>query len=349
MTKLKIVVIEDQEEVRENLMETLELADYEVHGAADGHEGVQLVREIKPQLILCDVMMPKLDGYGVLELLHKDPSTAHIPLVFLTARTEREDLRRGMNLGAADYVTKPFFQDELLKVVELRIAHAQDLTGQPNQGSSAQAPQSAVAYQSALEGLLSHAKHRRYTERAEIYYEGDSVQRVFHVVSGRVSLYRETDFGKTLTLDFFGSGSWFGIDDLLAGGMHVCGARAFPEAELAIVERAELLSVLERNPGLALSFCRQFAQDLALRSEQLLQVAYFSVRRRVAEFLLRFAAQQASAPIDVRREDIAEAVGTTAESVTRVLTEFKREGLVELPAAGSISVIDPKGLEATPY
>jgi len=123
----KILVIEDNAEVRENLEEILELSGYEVLTAEDGKLGVEIALKEMPDLVLCDVMMPRLDGFGVLNILSKKSSTADIPFVFLTAKTEKSDFRRGMNLGADDYVTKPFYKDELLTVIETRLRKSEQI------------------------------------------------------------------------------------------------------------------------------------------------------------------------------------------------------------------------------
>ena len=353
MNSPHIIVIEDQEEVRENLIETLELADYRVLGAPNGHEGVKLVREHMPKLILCDVMMPKLDGYGVLELLNKEASTAAIPFIFLTARAEREDLRRGMNLGAADYITKPFFQDELLRVVELRIDIKSEEEAKEAKGglpSQLSASHAGSDVNHLLENLGEGGRRREYTDRASIYFSGDQPHSVFKVLSGRVRLYLDTDFGKALTIDSLGKGSWFGLEDVYGGGVHSVSASAYPDAEVLLVDKAKFIDLTQRHPSVVLNHATQLSQDLALRAEQLLQIAYFSVRKRIAEFLLRFAERSEGEmeTIDLRREDIAEAVGTTPESVTRVLTEFRKDGLVELPTAGGIVVVGVKELRTVP-
>jgi two-component system alkaline phosphatase synthesis response regulator PhoP len=116
-----ILVIEDETQIRDNIAEILELAEFDVITAADGRIGVELAKSHHPDLIICDVMMPELDGYGVLENLRQSPYTATIPLIFLTARVERSDQRQGMNLGADDYLTKPFEPDELLMTIESRL------------------------------------------------------------------------------------------------------------------------------------------------------------------------------------------------------------------------------------
>ena len=111
----KIVVVEDNLEVRENLAEILSLSGYEVHEAENGKIGVKVIMETKPDLILCDVMMPELDGFGVLKVLNHNPELMHIPFMFLTAKAEKTDFRKGMGLGADDYITKPYDDVELLE------------------------------------------------------------------------------------------------------------------------------------------------------------------------------------------------------------------------------------------
>ena len=120
----KILLIEDNDEIRENTAEILELANYKVVTAANGKLGIETALAEVPDLIVCDIMMPVLDGYGVLHALHKNDSVKNIPFIFLTAKTERGDLRKGMELGADDYITKPFSGTELLNAIEGRLKKA---------------------------------------------------------------------------------------------------------------------------------------------------------------------------------------------------------------------------------
>ncbi|HEY9871808.1 MAG TPA: response regulator [Candidatus Obscuribacterales bacterium] len=117
----KILVIEDEEPVRANIVKLLTLEDFEAIGAENGAVGVQVAKEQMPDLIICDVMMPELDGYGVLNALQQDDVTATIPFIFLTAKAAKEDLRHGMELGASDYLNKPFTRNELLKVINTQL------------------------------------------------------------------------------------------------------------------------------------------------------------------------------------------------------------------------------------
>jgi signal transduction histidine kinase len=117
----KILVIEDDRSVRENLLDLLDAKNFETFGAGNGKTGVELALVHQPDLIICDVMMPELDGFGVLTALRKEPATATIPFIFLTAMTEKTDLRQGMSLGADDYLTKPFTGGELLDAISARL------------------------------------------------------------------------------------------------------------------------------------------------------------------------------------------------------------------------------------
>ena len=123
--KQRILVIEDQAPMRRNIALLLEMEGYDVATAANGREGLAKVQEFKPQLVVCDVMMPEMDGHGVIQSLRDDPQTALIPFVFLTAKGDKNDVRVGMNYGADDYLTKPIVREDLLAAVTTRLTRAQ--------------------------------------------------------------------------------------------------------------------------------------------------------------------------------------------------------------------------------
>lgn len=119
-----ILLIEDDTILRENTAELLELSSYNVVTAPNGKAGLERAKAFVPDIIICDIMMPELDGYGVLEGLSKYEDTKYIPFIFLSAKTERKDVRKGMDLGADDYITKPFEEEELISAIESRLAKA---------------------------------------------------------------------------------------------------------------------------------------------------------------------------------------------------------------------------------
>src|SRR5262247_3681699 len=122
----KILVIEDEPEMCRNITTLLKFYDYQPIAVDNGCDGVQAARRERPDLILCDVMMPKMDGYGVLQAMQSDPALARIPFIFLTAKGEKDDLRDGMNLGADDYLTKPVANADLVQAIEARLRRSQE-------------------------------------------------------------------------------------------------------------------------------------------------------------------------------------------------------------------------------
>lgn len=137
--KKRILIIEDQAPMRRNLALMLQMEGYDVSTAENGRAGLEVARQVRPDLVLCDVMMPELDGYAVVQALREDPDLAAVPFVFLTAKSERADIRIGMNFGADDYLAKPVIRDELLAAVTVRLARAE----------AAQAAQAAAANEAA--------------------------------------------------------------------------------------------------------------------------------------------------------------------------------------------------------
>ncbi len=123
--KRKILVIEDQAPMRRNIALLPELAGYEVSTAENGRTGIEAARSQQPDLILCDVMMPEMDGHGVVQTLRAEPAAATTPFIFLTARGDKDDVRVGMNFGADDYLTKPVVRDDLIAAVHARLARAE--------------------------------------------------------------------------------------------------------------------------------------------------------------------------------------------------------------------------------
>jgi DNA-binding NarL/FixJ family response regulator len=121
----KILIVEDEPEMRRNIATLLRYYDYEPIEAENGRTGVALAQREKPDLVLCDVMMPELDGHGVLQALQQNPDLALIPFIFLTAKGEKDDLRSGMNLGADDYLTKPVANADLVRAIEARLRRSQ--------------------------------------------------------------------------------------------------------------------------------------------------------------------------------------------------------------------------------
>ncbi|MGE5353085.1 MAG: LytR/AlgR family response regulator transcription factor [Acidobacteriota bacterium] len=140
----KILVIEDNSSVCNNIKQLLEKAGYETFTAENGSEGVRLAQEMLPDAVICDIMMPVMDGYEVLKQLSCTKATASIPFLFLTAKVEMADLRHGMELGADDYLVKPFTAGELLRAIKTRLEKRKNLILDKNEIPREQVKESAM-------------------------------------------------------------------------------------------------------------------------------------------------------------------------------------------------------------
>ncbi|MFZ9661511.1 MAG: response regulator transcription factor, partial [Chitinophagaceae bacterium] len=170
----KILLIEDNSDVRENTAEILELANYKVITAENGKIGVEKALLEKPDLIICDIMMPVLDGYGVLHLINKNDELKNIPFIFLTAKSERNDFRKGMEMGADDYVTKPFTDIELLNSIESRLRKVELLKkAYSNDVQGMQELISDFGKGDALQSLAEGRHVNHYKKKQLIYSEGN--------------------------------------------------------------------------------------------------------------------------------------------------------------------------------
>lgn len=346
----KILVIEDNPEVREVLEEVLELSGYDVTVAADGTEGVSAALLHPPDLILCDVMMPKLDGYGVLSILSKKSATAGIPFVFLTAKAEREDVRRGMTLGADDYVTKPFYKDELLRVIETRLQKR----AQQTPPATAPAPETGSlvdpqAGKKRLLELFGNREIRRFSAQQNIVEQGRNVRYVYLVESGLIKLSRLNSYGKSYVLHILGPGDLFGHTAALNEEVFPYGADTLTDARVVLLPKEEFTQAVNGDRHLAAFLLREFSRNITEKQLKLLHLAYDTVRQRVVEALLEIYAIQADPeqPIDILRSDLAEMAGTAKETVVRVLTDLKQEELIDVEDA-LIYIRQPNALAAIP-
>lgn len=353
----KILIIEDNDDIRENLAEILELAGYEAHTAENGKKGVEKAEQIVPDLILCDIMMPVLDGYGVLSIVNKKPILADIPFVFLTAKSEKTDFRYGMNLGADDYITKPFETNELLSVIEMRLVKSDkikksfDLTGNGNRDFNHFINETKAV--EALKTLTIDREVRSFLKKTEIYTEGSNPRNVYFIQKGKVKIYKTNEDGKELILNILGENGtsqehredFFGHMAILSGGHHTESAMALEDCELIVLPKEDFQSLLNSSREVSAKFVKMLAGNIASQEEQLLQLAYSSVRKRVANTLVLLHNRYGDTPISMLREDIAALAGTAKETVIRTLTDFRTEKLIEVED-GRISVLKPEKLRS---
>jgi CheY-like chemotaxis protein len=345
----KILVIEDNLEVRENICEILELSGYEIFSAENGKQGVQEALSCIPDLIICDVMMPVLDGYGTLKILHKNPKTTHIPFVFLTAKAEKDDFRKGMNMGADDYITKPFTDVELLEAIEIRLEKSNNI---PQPRTTNVFFNVEEHFQEVLKTFLADKEHRFYNKKDLIFREESHPRSVFWIKEGKAQTFKVNEYGKELTLSLYGNSDFFGINDAFRESPYKESAVAIEDTEIILIPKDDFMNWMRQDNSVAQHFIQLLARQSGKKDSHLLELAYSSVRKRVAESLLRLYRHykkddEAVFEISIRREELAHIVGTTKETVTRTLSEFKEEGFIEVKGS-KITLVDLNGLKATP-
>jgi CRP-like cAMP-binding protein len=348
----KILVIEDNFEVRENLAEILEISDYAVVTAGDGIQGVETALKEHPDLILCDVMMPRLDGFGVLRILSQKPATSDIPFIFLTAKSDKEDFRLGMNLGADDYITKPFEHKELLDAIDIRLKKSERLEKLFEQNPLENKTLLDEARgQKELEKLAQAKEIRRYRNRDYLFSEGDSPKYLFYVVCGKVKAYRTNEFGKDYITEIYKKGDFLGFHPLINGVSYHESAAVMEDTEICLIPKDDFFELLSGSPDFTARFIKLLSKNITEKEEELLRLAYNSTRKRVADALIKLHHkfnETGSHPISILRDDLASMVGTTKESVSRMLTDFKSENLIDVDSHGAITVLKEQDLEEIP-
>ena len=344
----KILVIEDNTEVRENLEEILELSGYDVSSAEDGKVGVDQVLAQRPDLIICDVMMPRLDGFGVLNILSKRADTADIPFIFLTAKAEKSDFRRGMNLGADDYITKPFYKDELLAVIETRLKKSDQLRKKFDQTESGLSAfiNEARGYEE-LNKLSKERKVKTYKKREAVFEEGDFPRYLYFVKSGKIKLYKTNDDGKEYIINIYNGGDFFGYIDLIKDSEYTESASALEETQVALIPKDDFIQLMYKNRDVSSQLIKMLARNITEKEQQLLNLAYNSVRRRVADAIIFLSEKEEKENITILRDDLARIVGTAKESVIRMLTEFKHDGYINI-IDGEIHIVEKEKLRNIP-
>lgn len=345
----KVLFIEDDTVVRENTAELLELAEYNVITAANGKTGVALAKKELPDIIVCDIMMPEMDGYGVLQSLAQDPATHHIPFIFLSAKTEHKDIRKGMDLGADDYLTKPFEEEELISAIESRLAKVAILRKLREQGTSEekQDDREKISSLNDLREFVKSYDLQTYKAGETIYEEGKQSNHFFFVDKGVVKSHRMDQYGKELITSIYKEGDFFGNTSFNKNTPYQEYATAMEETRVYAVSREELKDILVKNSNITLDLIDVMGENISGIKEQLLEMAYGSVRKKAARTILLFSQKIRRHPtqsIRISRSDLASVAGMASETLIRTLSDFKKEGLLEIEGR-NIKLLDVEALK----
>lgn len=343
----KVLIIEDNKEVRENTVEVLQLANYNVIAASNGQLGIQMALDHLPNIIISDIVMPEVNGYTVLKVLSQNPKTADIPFIFLSAKDKKEDIRRGMSLGADDYIYKPYQPQELLDAVAMRLKKNHFI-----QQKISTAPEGINDFFKGVsehlkQELLSKNKNSKICkDREKIFREGDAAHYLYFIEEGNIKTFRGTESGKELVTGFYGSGDFVGQLSLLGKtGSYLETAIVMEHAKLLEIPKKDFINLVYQDKEISNKFLGIISTDMAHLQEKLVDIAYLSVDQRAAKALLELHEKgilkdEYQKGVNMLREDFATMIGVAKETAIRTLTKFRENGLVGTDKKRKLTLLD---------
>lgn len=343
----KVLLIEDDIAVRENTAELIELSGYEVITAPNGKMGVSLAKNALPDIIICDIMMPEMDGYGVIKELSADPSTKYIPFVFLSAKTEHKDIRKGMDLGADDYLTKPFEEHDLISAIESRLAKAAILKDEREKAAATEDASALRSLNDLKNYVDDNGKEMNFKKGELIFEQGNNSNYIYLLNKGIVKCHKIDESGKELTTALYKEDDLFGYASLLQNIPYEESATAMESCELMAVPKDELKEVLNKNHRVNFDLINLLSDNISEIKDQLLQMAYGSVRKKTAATIVQFAEKmnkKNNESIKISRSDLASVAGIATESLIRTLSAFNKEGLIDIEGR-NIKIVDLESLK----
>lgn len=331
----RILLIEDDIALRENTAELLELSGYMVFTAPNGKIGIEKAKNEKPNVIVCDIMMPEIDGYGVLEAVALDESTKHIPFIFLSAKTEHKEIRRGMDLGADDYLTKPFDEEELLSAIESRLAKASILEmREKEQKKNAEGDDESPQNLHQLKNFFcDEGEVSTYKKGETVYQKGDHSNSMFLILKGVVKTHTMDANAKELITGLYKADDFLGFTSFDDNIPYNETATSMEETEVVGISKKYVKDILKKSQDISLELMNLLTDNLSEIKEQLINMAYSSVRKKTAGTILQFVAimdKKPGASLRISRNDLATTAGIATESLIRTLSDFKKDGLIEI-------------------
>ncbi|MDC6365938.1 MULTISPECIES: response regulator [Flavobacteriaceae] len=344
----KILLVEDDASLRENIEELLDLNGFRVFTAPNGKVAIEVAQKEHPDLVLCDIMMPEMDGYEVLEELSSFEATRNIPFIFVSAKTERHDVRKGMDMGADDYLTKPFEEEELINTINARLEKAKQMENAFLERNKSSQKKDDIRSLHELKNFFDdHGQVFSHKKDDTIYNVGDHSNMVYLILKGLVKCCRLDEEGKELITTVYAADDFLGFTSLTENMPYQEYAIAIEDVEISGVPKARIKSILEENQNVSLEIMDIMAEDLARIKQQLLQMAYSSVRKKTAQTLLMYSNainKGKDEVLKIARSDLAGVAGIATESLIRTLSDFKNEGLIAIENR-NIRVLDKEALE----
>lgn len=346
----KILLIEDDKVLRENTAELLKLSNFVVNTASNGRTGLSAIKSKLPDIVVCDIMMPELDGYDVLKALSKNEKTKYIPFIFLSAKVEHCDVRKGMDLGADDYITKPFNEAELISAIKSRLAKAEILRDNRDSQKSKfqETSDDDLKTLNDLKNFFDdNGKTFIFNKDDIIYEEGHHSNYIFLIKKGVVKNHKCDEDGKELITSLYKEDELFGYTSFTQNIPYQEFATAIKDTELVGISKNELKEVLDNNHKVTLDLIQLLTENLSSIKDQLLEMAYSSVNKKTASTIIKFAEKlnsKVNDPIKISRNDLASVAGVAPETLIRTLSKFKKEGLIEVESR-NIKILDLEKLK----
>lgn len=348
MKKITILLLEDDADLLRNLSELLKLAGYDVLAAGNGKVGLDLLKQNHPDLVLCDIVMPELDGYSVLRAIQNIPDMADVPFIFLSEKLESTQFRQDMNLGADDYLIKPFSNLELLELLSVRLKKIAQIKEKFERDRQAihidNVSNFNTVFSSMPTAMKKHAKPKQL-----IYLEGDPVNYVYCIVKGKAKTYKTNENGKEIITGLYKEGDIFGYTSIFEPYENE-SCMINEEADLLFIPREKFLQIMEGSKEVAAMFINILSSQLLETNDHMLKLAYDSSRKKIADALLHYLKKyrnNGQENFHIDRSELSAAAGVTKESVSRTLSDFTRNGVIGIDHKNNtIKINNYKELEA---
>lgn len=325
-----VLLIEDDLVLAENTRELLELSGYRMLLAHEGRTGIKKAFKELPDVIISDIMMPELDGYEVYQALQQNRHTRNIPFIFLSAKADPADVRRGMNLGADDYITKPFNEEDLVLAIEKRLSKCFQMRENDVLNPATKKPH--LHLEEFKHYIRTYGEQIQVDKNEEIFLENRIASNVYLLEHGMVKTFRLDEYGKELITGIPQKEDILGFYSFKLPSHYPESAQALETTILYKISHEEFVHLLEQNQELILEFAEVLSHNLDALKTHLLEMAYGSVLKKTVTTLLTFAEKvdNATPLLKVSRSDMASVAGISTESFIRSLSCLKRDGLIDI-------------------
>lgn len=340
----KVLIIDDDKIVLNVTEELLRLSGYSTVSAGDGFAGIALASSERPDVIICDIVMPGINGYEVFNALSRNAFTAAIPFIFLTSKDNYDDQRKGMRMGASDYLTKPVNGIDLLESIEARI-RKQRAAKKRTRPDGILMPPPPDPWKPLRE--LSSASTITCSRNDILFYEGDVQKHIFLVNKGRIKTMKINENGKRVITGFYSNADIVGCIAREDQAVYCDTAIAHEDAEVTRVPAEGFYSLIESDRDMMAALLTLMSREVSRKEKLMMNIALHSARRRMREALLVAAEYYSdsksagnSVCLSLSREDLANLAGLSTESAIRILSSFRKDGLLDADEKGQLIIHD---------